>query len=224
MRGCFSLAWHRCCCRTAALPSPCAIAIPSFISLRFADVPWRAWSVGAALCPLALLSPPRASLNYSLLCGRPCPLLHRWYSLWFGHHGSSFGWSLSCCCSSLFLRHGCTLFSHRIAYHPSLKVCCMDLDLEPGESLTRPPSVLTMAAFVNVVFLARGVVILVQNPFCMQGESLVCSFVGDGRWRCSRHSLLSGIVLHGILTRPSLASRFWASGDGACALGVFVVQ
>jgi hypothetical protein len=46
----------------------------------------------------------------------------------------------------------------------------------------------------------------------------------DGRWRRSHRSLLGGIVLHDILARLSLAFRIWASGDGVCALGVFVVQ
>jgi hypothetical protein len=44
---------------------------------------------------------------------------------------------------------------------------------------------------------------LVQNPFGQQDESLVCFFVVDGRWQHSRRSLPSGIILLGILDRPS---------------------
>jgi hypothetical protein len=39
----------------------------------------------------------------------------------------------------------------------------MELDLEPGESLARPSSVSTMVAFYNVVFLARGVVVVASS-------------------------------------------------------------
>jgi hypothetical protein len=47
--------------------------------------------------------------------------------------------------------------------------------MEPGESLAESLSVLKTAAFVNVVFLAGGVVILARSPFGLQGESLICS-------------------------------------------------
>jgi hypothetical protein len=47
--------------------------------------------------------------------------------------------------------------------------------MEPSESLARPSSVLTTVAFINVVLLTGGVVILAQSPFGLQGECLVCS-------------------------------------------------
>ena len=74
----------------------------------------------------------------------------------------------------------CTLPFHRIVYHPSLQVCCMELVLRPGKSLARPLSVPTTAAFVNVAYLVGGVVVATPNPFGLQGENSVCSFVK--RW------------------------------------------
>jgi hypothetical protein len=71
----------------------------------------------------------------------------------------------------------------------------VQLDLVPSESVIQLPSVLKRS------FLAGGVVIRVQNSFGLQGESLVYSFVVDGRLRRSCHSLLGGIIL--------ADGRFW---------------
>jgi hypothetical protein len=43
---------------------------------------------------------------------------------------------------------GLLLSFRRNTYLPSLKVCCVELDLEPGESLARSPSVPTTVAFL----------------------------------------------------------------------------
>jgi hypothetical protein len=78
------------------------------------------------------------------------------------------------------------LSSHWNVYLPSLKVPCvdLDLDLEPGKRLALPRSVMTIAVFANVVFLARGVVVAAPNPFSPQGEN---SFME--RWTMAAFSL-----------------------------------
>jgi hypothetical protein len=45
--------------------------------------------------------------------------------------------------------------------------------MEPGESLARLSSVPTMVVFANLVFLLGGVVVVVSNPFGLQGENSV---------------------------------------------------
>jgi hypothetical protein len=36
-----------------------------------------------------------------------------------------------------------------------------------------------MAASIDIVFLARGVVVVASRPFGLQGENSVCSFMED---------------------------------------------
>jgi hypothetical protein len=62
---------------------------------------------------------------------------------------------------------------HWNTYHPNLKVYCVELEMEPGESLARLSSMPTMVVFANLVFLPGGVVVVVSNPFGLQGENSV---------------------------------------------------
>jgi hypothetical protein len=136
-------------------------------------------NAGVTLSPLLLLVPLWISG-----CRCSSPLTRPRSSLLIGCCGS-----LARCLFLVALTPGCTPSSHWNVYLPSLKVPCvdLDLDLEPGKRLALPRSVMTTAVFANVVFLARGVVVAAPNPFSPQGENPVCSFME--RWTMAAFSL-----------------------------------